>query len=53
MILSTQDLGANEKNCPSCISTIAKNAEFNPKTIKEIIWDNNRIAQIIALYPKK
>ena len=42
-----------EKNCPSCINTIAKNAEFNPKTIKEIIWDNNRIAQIIALYPKK
>jgi len=42
-----------EKNCPSCINTITKNAEFNPKTIKEIIWDNNRIAQIIAFYPKK
>jgi len=42
-----------EKICPSCINTITKNAEFNPKTIKEIIWGNNRIAQIIAFYPKK
>ena len=45
----------NEQTCQSCINTINKNREYNPKTIKEIKWgnNNNRIAQIIAFYPIK